>query len=118
MTKPVRVVHHCEPPQERLAAVDDLYADARPFPVRIANDACIGVCLREAEILKRFTLPYEEPNPEPRTSRLPRCSQAAGDCIDANEQIDQKTFSRFVILGRESRTPVPQQSDLLRMKRQ
>src|SRR5215471_14612145 len=49
---------------------------------------------------------------------LPRCPQAAGDRIDANEQIDQKTLSRLVILGRQSRTPVPQQNDLLRMKRQ
>ena len=38
----------------------------------VAN-AWPGVPLRETEILKRFTLPYKEPNPEPQTSRLPRC---------------------------------------------
>ena len=58
------------------------------------------------------------PNPEPNAERRtlsPRRSQAAGYCVDAKQQINEKSVSGFIVIRRRSCSPVPQESDLLRM---
>ena len=59
--------------------------------------------------------PFRRHADTPTRSPSPCRSQAAGNRINAKQEINEKTVSGFIFIRRRSCSPVPQESDLLRM---